>query len=139
MPPFKRTIKNRIRGVAWSLYGKFLRNPGFPENARKILFVCKGNICRSPFAELLSKQIMSRKVKSSCAYEFASVGIMLPDTKSPPTEAIHSARQFDVEMAMHHPKLINYSIMASSDMIIVMDVWQFKYLRKIFVEHSYKI
>ncbi len=43
----------------------------------RVLFVCTGNICRSPFAELLAKQLVGEWPKRSEAYswQFASAGI----------------------------------------------------------------
>ena len=47
---FKRTAKR----LYWRTYGLFLTHPPVPPSPRSLLFVCKGNICRSPFAEAMA-------------------------------------------------------------------------------------
>ena len=44
-------FKGAVKNVAWSVKGGAIVNPPLPLGVRSVLFVCLGNICRSPFAE----------------------------------------------------------------------------------------
>jgi len=56
-----------------------------------ILFVCKGNICRSPFAEAIARSLYRNGADP--AFRFASAGIDVERSLSPPQEAILAAKR----------------------------------------------
>ena len=116
----KTYIKQVVRNNFWRIYGRQIGNPpliGFP---RRILFICKGNICRSPFAEKLSRKILSDKDLDRISVE--SAGFMAIPSESPPKEAISSALYFGVHLEGHIPIKVDKQMMQNSDMILVMEV-----------------
>ncbi|MBE0604494.1 MAG: hypothetical protein IH611_12825 [Deltaproteobacteria bacterium] len=128
-----------MRSACWCLYGRTIRNPALPFRVRSILYVCKGNIVRSPFAEHYSKWLIRQKRGTESPLEIASGGLATPDTRSSPKEAVESAARFGVALREHESRLIDSSMFESNDMVVVMDVWQLKMLNRMFPEHSEKI
>lgn len=131
----KLFIKNIVSSIYWSLYGKSIRNPKIPSHVKSILFICKGNICRSPFAEIFSKH----NISISNQYLFSSAGIYVESPQVPPVEAVIAANDFGIDLQGHTSKSINYRMIESFDLIVAMEVWQFKYLNKLFAEFREKI
>src|SRR5262249_26111140 len=62
--------------------------------ARSILFVCKGNVCRSPFAARAMERLCPG-VRSS------SAGYIGGDGRTSPAAAVRSAAEFDVSLEDH--------------------------------------
>ena len=122
-------VKSSVKNICWYLYGKTISNPPLPQNVESILFICKGNICRSPFAEYIS----SRKYNVFNRYLFYSAGINVINPKSPPEDAIISARNFGVDLQDHKSRPIKYSLVESNDIIVATDTWQYNYLRNMFL------
>lgn len=87
---------------------------------RKILFICLGNICRSPAAEELFRQVVVRR-GDIAGWEIDSAGIgswhigQLPDKRM----RIHAARRgYDLT---HHARQVSVDDFDHFDMIIGMD------------------
>lgn len=83
-------------------------------NARNVLFVCKGNICRSPFAERYF-----RKVKPEIAT--ASAGYYPSSHRGSPPNAVTVAREWDVDLAQHRSQLLTRELIDEFDAICVFD------------------
>ena len=131
----KYIIKNIISDIYWSAYGICYHDSMLPSKVKSILFVCKGNICRSPFAEIISKN----NIDISNKYEFLSAGIQVESPQPPPVDAVIAANVFGVDMKFYKSKSINYRMIESTDLIVAMEVWQYRYLNKLFVEFKEKI
>jgi protein-tyrosine phosphatase len=131
----KKILKRVAKNIYWNVYGCTIRNPAFPKKARSILFICKGNICRSPFAE----RLVAKYLNDSQRYNISSAGIYVDEPKSPPPEAISSALTFGINLHDHKSRPIRYSLMEEHDIIIAMEAWQYKYLRELFIEFEQKI
>lgn len=131
----KHFIKNILRNIYWSGYGKTIRNPKLPLQVKSILFVCKGNICRSPFAEISSKH----NIDISNQYNFSSAGIYVESPQGPPVEAVIAANDFGIDLKDHKSKSISYRMIESHDLIVAMEVWHYNYLNKLFAEFKDKV
>ena len=123
------------KNIYWSAYGIKITNPDLPSKVNSMLFICYGNICRSPFAEKMAKQIF--QVQDSVV--FASAGIHVESPMQPTATAIDAAIQYGVDLKDHLSKSISYNMMESYDMILTMESWQQIYLNKLFAEFSDKI
>ena len=128
-------IRYILKNIYWNIYGVKIRNPKLPDKIKSILFVCKGNICRSPFAE----RIAAHKYNVMNQYLFCSAGIYVDIPKLPPADAIIAAKSFGVNLQDHKSRKISYSLLESSDMIIAMETWQYMFLRKMFKKIRDKI
>jgi protein-tyrosine phosphatase len=78
-----------------------------------VLFVCSGNICRSPYAERVWKTL-----GTNVAVE--SAGFIGPD-RAPPAEALRAAAESGIVHADHRSKLLRRDMVSSADAIFAFD------------------
>jgi low molecular weight protein-tyrosine phosphatase len=131
----KRFLLRPLKSLYWGFYGPILRNPGITSQKGKILFVCKGNICRSPFAEHYAKNTF----QGDWGYEAESVGLEVDKSSPSPSEAVVVAREFGVSLDEHKSKRLERDMFASFDLIFTMEARHFKFLRKKYPEFRKKI
>lgn len=122
-----RLLKRGLVDLYWTVRGPTIRGPAVPLNPRSLLFVCKGNICRSPFAERVAKRIAIEGGLSHIV--FGSAGIRVSDPLSPPEGALRAAERFGVDLTSHRSRPISEALAASWDMIVVMEVWHLDAVR----------
>jgi protein-tyrosine phosphatase len=90
----------------------------------KILFVCTGNICRSPLAEgILREKLRTKNIAAeidSCGFESFHVG-------DPPDErALAVARKRGIDLSSHRARLFNPYDFERFDYIYAMDSSHYK-------------
>jgi protein-tyrosine-phosphatase len=134
---FRRLVRRNLKDIYWRLYGCAIVNPPIPDNPKSFLFVCKGNICRSPFAEHIARKHGEEKLLSSRS--FNSAGINVSKALPPPAEAVIAARRFGIILDGHKSRRMTEELAASHDMIIAMQTWHFKVLRESFPRFQHKI
>lgn len=132
-----RMVKKTLIDFYWTIQGPRISVPSIPANPRSVLFVCKGNICRSPFAERLASKLEREGMNSGV--RFGSAGLHVPKPTSSPENAIHIARQFGVDLESHRSQSISLELVQSYDMIIAMEVWQYAELQASFKNHKDKL
>lgn len=97
---------------------------------RTVLFLCHGNVCRSPFAAA----VLARALESTNArVSIASAGFIGPNRPSPP-EALASASRFGIDLAKHRSTLITQDVIGSTDLVVVMSATQARA-----IQHAYKL
>ncbi|MEQ1795838.1 MAG: hypothetical protein ABL970_16775 [Nitrospira sp.] len=101
-----------------------------PSKPRSVLFVCKGNICRSPFAEHLASKL--QRDGMNAGIRFGSAGLHVPKPTPSPENAIQVARQFGVDLESHLSQSISLELVKAYDMIIAMEGWQYAELNASF-------
>jgi protein-tyrosine-phosphatase/predicted ATP-grasp superfamily ATP-dependent carboligase len=84
------------------------------DGAARVLFVCKGNICRSPFAAAIARQVLRD------GQEIMSAGFLEPGRRPPP-EAIAAAAGWNVDIAAHRSRTVSPELVRASDAIFVFD------------------
>lgn len=84
-----------------------------------IVFVCYGNICRSPFAEHLARNLA--KSAGLATFFFASAGVGATSGTPCPKHAVQAARRFEVDLATHRAQRIQSMDPGESDLLIAMD------------------
>lgn len=126
--PAVRTLKRRLTDAWWSARGAAIENPPFPQNVRSVLFICKGNICRSPFAaERFSAMLTDARVTG---VRTSSAGIQINQAATPPMYAVEAARAFGLSLARHRPRQLTGELLAEHDVAIVMEADQLRALRQ---------
>ena len=83
--------------------------------ARHVLFVCKGNICRSPFADILVRNLLPD------ATEVASAGYYPRDGRCCPENAVLAAQEFDVDLSQHRSRLLHRRDIDRADVVLLFD------------------
>ena len=75
----------------------------------KILFVCMGNICRSPTAEGSFRSIVSKQDLSDC-FEIDSAGTHAYHIGNPPdSRSQHTARKYGVDLSNKRARKVHES------------------------------
>ena len=97
----------------------------------KILFLCHGNICRSPMAEFVFKNMVKEQGLSD-RFRIFSAGVSpeeLGNDIYPPAKA--QLRQHGVPFSPHSAHVITSEEYRSSDMVIAMDRANLRWLQRI--------
>ncbi|WP_158249008.1 hypothetical protein [Mycobacterium sp. ENV421] len=100
------------------LYRRYQRPPvrrdkRLPTGSR-VLVVCKGNICRSPFAEKVLSNLRSDLTVESAGYYPV-------DGRPSPPAAVQAASDFGVDLTHHRSKKLTDNMLASAHAVIVFD------------------
>lgn len=132
-----RLLKRGLVDIYWTVRGLGVRVPAIPANPKSILFVCKGNICRSPFAEHLALKLQDEGLISGM--KFGSAGLEVPKPISSPKDAIQGAKPYGLNLENHRSQSISLELVESYDMIVAMEVWQYAALRSSFERHHAKL
>ena len=112
-------IKRRVRDARWQRAGVAFTNPAPPAVVHNIVFVCLGNICRSPFAAALSER---RLAPQQTRVRFLSAGLDTKQSNKPPAAAVHTARRYGCDLDGHRPLPVTESMIAASDMVVAMEM-----------------
>ena len=84
-----------------------------------VLFLCTGNICRSPFAERhLRERALSADVDS---LSVRSAGFVRQEDRSSPGPAVRTAAEHDVDLSDHESTTVSRDLVAWSDVTFVME------------------
>jgi protein-tyrosine phosphatase len=95
----------------------------------KVLFVCTGNICRSPLAEGILRE---KFLKYNVSGEVDSAGFESFHTGDPPDERARKiARQHGIDISGHRARLFRVSDFDHFDHIFAMDAWHYQNLLKL--------
>jgi len=89
------------------------------EDASSILFVCKGNICRSPFADYYARTRLPNLA-------IASVGLLPAAGRGSPAAALEAAAAWNIDMSQHRSRVLTEEHLRSFDIIFVFDVDLFR-------------
>ncbi|MCP4353995.1 MAG: hypothetical protein GY795_51775 [Desulfobacterales bacterium] len=92
-----------------------------------VLFICKGNICRSPFAELYLKFLLRQK-----HIEVESTGLIKKTMRKSPENAVEAARSFGVDLTEHRSKTLSQEVIDKFGILIVMDTDQFQKIKLLY-------
>ena len=84
---------------------------------KKILFVCVGNICRSPTAELL----MRHRLQGREGVEVSSAGLQALVGRPVDPEAAALLRTAGIDPETHKARQASPSVLAGADLILVME------------------
>ena len=122
---FYRNLHPRVR--AFYLKVKFMHTIGLrralgrrvPTGIQSILFVCKGNIIRSPMAAALLRRHLPEA--SSGALTVASAGLHTKPGSGADRRAVEVAKEFGISLDTHRAQQLSYELVQRADVIFVMD------------------
>lgn len=96
------------------LWNKINRQQYKLKRGDHIVFVCKGNICRSPFAEMYGQQQYPD-------FNFHSTGFINKAGRLPPAMAVAAAKKYDVDISLHRSNKIYSFDVSLVDAWFIMD------------------
>ena len=98
------------------------------QSVDRLVFVCKGNICRSAYAEAVAR---------SLGIDAVSCGLDTIEDASANKSAVLAAQRSGISLNGHRTQPVMYLILKKTDLIIAMEPWQITYLKKHLVrKHS---
>jgi protein-tyrosine-phosphatase len=84
----------------------------------RIVFVCSGNICRSPMAEGLARRELERLGMSGQVISMGTLGIF----GRPASEfALQVCSEVDIDLTRHSSQGLSLGLLALSDAVVVME------------------
>src|SRR5690554_4303541 len=83
----------------------------------RIVFVCSGNICRSPLAEGLARQLFAEAKIPAVVISAGTLGL---NGRSAATHTVTTAAEIGVDLTRHRSQGVNIALMRMADRIVVM-------------------
>lgn len=117
----------------FNLPGRWLRQRRIAKLLRRnpaVAFVCKGNICRSPFAGIYLKSLSAKHNLNHISGD--SFGLIPRENRRSPDLALAAAEAFGVDMSAHRSKTLTPENAASAGVIFVMDIDLYKKVKKLY-------
>jgi protein-tyrosine phosphatase len=125
------TERGLIRSVLAGIEGNFGRLREFQNidftRVDRLVFICLGNICRSPFGEFLAKQ----ENVNTAGFGFATT----TDVEAF-SLAIETASEFNIDLSSHRATNIDDFVIRDNDLLLVMEVRHARRLKNILPKES---
>jgi len=126
-------------GFVHTYWHRFLHFLGWYRNyhdidwasVERLVFVCKGNICRSAFAEAVAR---------SMGMDAVSCGLQTVMSAPANEDAVMTARKKGFRLEEHRTMPIMYMVLRKTDLLVAMEPWQAEYIRRQLVRpHAYTL
>jgi protein-tyrosine phosphatase len=98
---------------------------GGAQPPRKLLFLCYGNICRSPVAEALARQSLPH-------LEIASAGFFEPTGRRTPPHIHDACRDLGLSLPPGSSKRVNADMVRGCDLILLHDLENYQHYKREF-------
>lgn len=82
----------------------------------RVLFVCTGNICRSPFAEVAARQLAD-----DGARQFSSAGTFAMDGNGATATGVEAAADLGFDLTGHEARRLTAALLAETDLVYGME------------------
>jgi protein-tyrosine phosphatase len=114
-----KALVDRFRRAASRVLGAKDAEP--PEHARRVLFVCMGNICRSPTAEGVFRKLVAERTPEVAVY-VESAGTHAYHVGNPPdARAIRAAERRGVDLTSLRARQVAIEDFEQFELVIAMD------------------
>lgn len=100
----------------------------------QILFVCTGNICRSPFAEHLTRKLALEAGLDQV--RVSSAGTHAQEGRACPQQAIEVGSEFEVDLTTHLSVRVEVELLTLADLVLVMTPDQVLFLEALLPDAS---
>lgn len=86
---------------------------------RSVLFICTGNVCRSPMAAALFAAETAKR-GDGARYSAASAGTWAPEGETAASNARAAMHQFGLSIEGHHARTVDGDMLQAADLVLVM-------------------
>jgi protein-tyrosine-phosphatase len=142
--PVKKVIENKIKPVLPKLTNENQMNSNMTIIPNKpyftILFVCTGNMCRSPIAEGIMKKKIENEIKGE-EKDYITVhscGTYAYEGNKPSESAIKISKQNNIDIGHIRSKAVNKLIIEESDIIFTLSVEHLNFIHENFLSAKNK-
>lgn len=135
--PLVLRLKAPVRNAWWAVKGPGTTNPPIPRDVTSMLFVCLGNICRSPFGAELAQRLAADN--GHAGMRFSSAGIRPSQDHRSPDAACQASLAYGITLTNHRPQELTAALMQAHDIVVVMEWRQLEQLRAAYPEHRQRI
>lgn len=111
----RRKARLSIRSLGISRVMARRRAARLASETKNIVFACKGNICRSPFASLYARTLFKDE------FSISSYGLSAAEGKRCPAVAQEAARSLGVELADHQAAAMTKTALQEAGVVFVFD------------------
>ena len=88
----------------------------------RILFVCTGNMCRSPMAEGLARTVIDHRYpEKKQQFYFSSAGVAALGGNPPTSEAVEVMMERGIDISEHRAVGVTRSFIEASDLVLTME------------------
>jgi protein-tyrosine-phosphatase/peptidoglycan/xylan/chitin deacetylase (PgdA/CDA1 family) len=88
----------------------------------RVVFVCKGNICRSPYAEMRAKQL---------GINATSIGLYTKEGSLANTDALRNGSYRGISLEAHRARVYESIDFSNSDLVICMEPWHVELFKEV--------
>jgi protein-tyrosine phosphatase len=113
-------------------------DPAVPKTSRSFVFVCFGNIMRSPMAEALLKRELSH-LSPRQPLRIASAGLHATPGNTAHPWALVASAEFEISLENHRARLLTAEMVQQADAIFAMDFQNKAELLTLFPDSRHKI
>ncbi|HEX3156106.1 MAG TPA: ATP-grasp domain-containing protein, partial [Candidatus Angelobacter sp.] len=126
-PVYRKFKDLQFKGRLLRQHRKVLRRVKAAGGPAKILFLCYGNICRSPLAAALAEKWLS-------GVTIDSAGFHEQTARSCPQKIVRIGKSFGIDLSNHRSARVTPDDLAHADLVIAMDLENLNCVRREFPE-----
>jgi protein-tyrosine-phosphatase len=105
------------------------------QHAQRVLFVCHGNIMRSPFA---SAYYSRRNLEIPRRGPAMSAGLHASPGRTADPRAVDAGRAWGLDLSSHHSRLLDNDLLGWADVILVMDRTNLRAVQRLYPTAAHK-